>query len=99
MIIPTNRQDKIVDENGRASARLAEVIESLSAGVNGVADTDAAVAANTADIAAITLAPGRYEEENVTEDRAFDADSTTTAELADILGTLISDLRRAGVIS
>lgn len=29
---------------------------------------------------------------NVTEDRAFDANATTTAELADVLGTLISDL-------
>lgn len=29
---------------------------------------------------------------NVTEDRAFDANSTTTAELADVLGTLIDDL-------
>jgi hypothetical protein len=35
---------------------------------------------------------------NVTADRAFDADATTTAELADALGTLISDLVNVGVI-
>ena len=35
---------------------------------------------------------------NVTQDRAFDANSTTTAELADVLGTLITDLIDAGVL-
>ena len=29
---------------------------------------------------------------NVTEDRTFDADSTTLAELADVVGTLLTDL-------
>lgn len=29
---------------------------------------------------------------NVTEDRSFDANATSTAELADVLGTLIGDL-------
>lgn len=35
---------------------------------------------------------------NVTEDRAFDADSTTTDEIADVLGTLINDLRAKGIL-
>ena len=35
---------------------------------------------------------------NVTPDRAYDANATTTDELADVLGTLISDLRTKGVI-
>jgi hypothetical protein len=35
---------------------------------------------------------------NVTEDRGFDADATTLAEVADVLGTLISDLVAAGVL-
>lgn len=39
-----------------------------------------------------------YTTSNVTEDRAFDADSTNVAELADVLGTLIADLKTAGVI-
>ena len=39
-----------------------------------------------------------YTETNVTPDRAFDADSTTTGELADVLGTLIVDLRKWGIL-
>lgn len=35
---------------------------------------------------------------NVSADRAFDADSTSTAELADVLGTLIADLKVRGLI-
>lgn len=33
---------------------------------------------------------------NVTTDRVLDADSTTTAELADVVGTLIQDLQTKG---
>lgn len=39
-----------------------------------------------------------YTTSKVTEDRTFNADSTTTAELADILGTLIADLTEAGLL-
>ena len=39
-----------------------------------------------------------YSLSNVSADRTFDADSTTTAELADVVGTLISDLQDAGII-
>lgn len=38
-------------------------------------------------------------ETNVTTDRTFDANSTTTAELADVLGTLLADLRAQGIVS
>lgn len=41
---------------------------------------------------AIEEAAGSFTASNVTTDRAFDADSTTVGELADVLGTLISDL-------
>lgn len=40
-----------------------------------------------------------YTPTNVTTDRSFDADSTSTAELADVLGTLIADLQSAGILS
>jgi len=40
----------------------------------------------------------RYTITNVTADRTYDADSTSTAELADVLGTLINDLRERGLI-
>ncbi len=46
----------------------------------------------------VPLLQGAYTATNVTTDRTFDADSTSTAELADVLGTLIADLRNAGVI-
>ena len=39
-----------------------------------------------------------YNVSNVTLDRTMDADSTTLAEVADVLGTLITDLKNRGVI-
>jgi hypothetical protein len=46
----------------------------------------------------LAASSARYTVTNVTKDRVLDADSTSTAELADVLGTLISDLRERGVI-
>jgi hypothetical protein len=40
-----------------------------------------------------------YSATNVTTDRAYDANATSTDELADVLGTLIADLKTAGVLS
>lgn len=39
-----------------------------------------------------------YTPTNVTTDRAFDANATTTDELADVLGTLIADLQARGLL-
>lgn len=39
-----------------------------------------------------------YTETNVTVDRSYDANATTVDELADVLGTLIADLRATGII-
>jgi hypothetical protein len=36
---------------------------------------------------------------NVTITRVLDADSTSTAELADVIGTLIDDLKAVGRLS
>ena len=36
---------------------------------------------------------------NRTEDRTLDCDSTSTAELADVLGTLIEDLKAKGFLT
>ncbi len=46
------------------------------------------------------VAPAKtgYDPANVTATRAFDADSTTLAEVADVLGTLIDDLKDAGYL-
>jgi len=40
-----------------------------------------------------------YSMSNVTVTRVLDADSTSTAEVADVLGTLIDDLKAAGKLS
>lgn len=40
-----------------------------------------------------------YTAANVTTDRAFDANSTTLDEVADVLGTLIADLRAKGIVA
>jgi len=40
-----------------------------------------------------------YTPTNVVTDRSFNADGTTTAELADVLGTLIADLQDKGLLS
>jgi len=42
--------------------------------------------------------PAAYTPSNVTTDRAYDANSTTVDELADVLGTLIADLQSIGLI-
>ena len=41
---------------------------------------------------------GNYSVSNVSTDRAYDADSVTIGELADVLGTLIDDLQSYGLI-
>jgi hypothetical protein len=42
---------------------------------------------------------GSYTPTNVTTDRAFDADTVTVAELADVVGTLIADLKKKGLLT
>jgi hypothetical protein len=42
--------------------------------------------------------PAAYTPTNVTTDRSYDANATDTAELADVLGTLIADLQSIGLI-
>jgi len=45
-----------------------------------------------------TPAPNAYTPTNVTLDRSYDADVTTLAEVADVLGTLITDLQAKGIL-
>lgn len=44
-------------------------------------------------------APQTYTVTNVTPDRSYDADATTLDEIADVLGTLIDDLRNRGIVA
>lgn len=46
----------------------------------------------------VTATTPTYSPSNVTLDRTYDANSTSVDELADILGTLIADLKSAGLI-
>lgn len=39
-----------------------------------------------------------YDESNVITDRAYDANATSLAEIADVLGTLVADLRAKGIV-
>ena len=97
MIIPPNRQDKIV-EDGRESPKFAQMIEDVVDEVNTLDATNTAIATNATAIAVITANINPYAETNVTPDRTFDADTVAVAELADVVGTLIVDLRAAGII-
>jgi hypothetical protein len=43
-------------------------------------------------------APNAYTPTNVASDRTYDASATSTAELANVLGTLIADLQTKGIL-
>lgn len=98
MIISPNRHEPISMEDGVPTLRFIEAIEDIVDEVNTLPETNDNVAVNAAAIAAITAAVEAYTVTNVTVDRDYDADSTTTAELADVLGTLIADLQEAGIV-
>ena len=51
------------------------------------------------DISDLSAPTTTYAPTNVSPDRAFDADATTVEELADVLGTLIADLKTKGIIT
>ena len=53
---------------------------------------------STTTILAERYPPEDYDVTNAVVDRDFDADSTTVEELADVLGTLISDLQDRGIV-
>jgi len=52
----------------------------------------------TGTTVSLTSTPGTYTPTNVVTDRSYDANATTTAELADVLGSLIADLQTIGLI-
>jgi hypothetical protein len=51
------------------------------------------------DVANDELSGGDYTVTNHTDDRVLNADSTSDAELADVLGSVIADLIAAGILS
>ena len=51
------------------------------------------------DVTKILVETPAYTPSNVVTDRSYDANATTVAELADVLGTLIADLQAKGIIT
>ena len=72
-------------------------------GLNKVLRSDATgkaswVDPNTLITFPVTAVAQTYTPTNVTTDRAYDANSTSLDELADVVGTLIADLKTSGII-
>lgn len=83
---------------GDATANLVFVDSTGSDGDSGQVLTSDGTNATWEDPAVVAVVE-TYSPSNVSTDRAYDADSTTTEELADVLGTLIADLQTSGIIS
>lgn len=77
--------------DGRAPMKVTESVTAIQTAINALWD-------QYADRANTSVAGADYTVTNLTTDRALDADATTLAEVADVLGTLISDLTTAGII-
>lgn len=64
-----------------------------------VAEFDAGGLTMVGGVEMNSVAKQTYSVTNLTTDRAYNANSTTVAELADVLGTLIDDLRTIGMVA
>ncbi len=86
---PISRNDEVDETMALASAYFEDYLFRLRTDLQALnSAVDALIASTTA-----------YTPTNVTDTRSYDADSTSTAELADVLGTLIADLQAKGIIS
>jgi hypothetical protein len=84
------RQNRLLDERLSRLEKAAALLGSFSAVI---------VDGNFACNGATPAAPATYTPSNVSADRAFDANSTTVDEIADVLGTLIADLKLTGLVA
>ena len=85
-VIYSNQNSEIINLRGKTSG-----------GTNSIGfqfDPDVGVAFNGSS----AFAAPTYSVSNVTTDRTYNANSTTLAEVADVLGTLIADLRSYGLV-
>lgn len=62
-------------------------------------DNDTSIATTAFVMNAIAGSPQTYTASNVTTDRTYNANATSIDELADVLGTLIADLRTRGIVA
>lgn len=89
---------------GKAGNRWGSVFADTQLGIHdGVSDFITSLTTSGLELATgtnITFADAQtYSESNVSTDRTYDANSTTLDEVADVLGTLIVDLRAAGLVN
>lgn len=105
-IVVPNRGDPLVDDSGRPSIRFSDVLEELVDKVNDLTANIDPITANTdeytvsndtadrtfdADAAAGTISdpPTKAEVENIRD---------AVLELADVVGTLIADVKKLGIV-
>jgi hypothetical protein len=97
--VPTKNavRDKIETVTGGEAAALVSDTAYASSwnGVTTIAPSKNAVY----DKIETLLGSTAYTPTNVTTDRSYDADATSVAELADVLGTLLADLQGKGILS
>lgn len=98
-LLPSTGTCSIIFADGTVPATLASNTAGLYA--NDVSGTVNMYAINEAGEATRLSfpAPQTYAESNVTTDRTYDANATTLDEVADVLGTLIGDLRARGIVA
>lgn len=88
MITSPRRDESITDKSGMASLRLAEYLETNADDLNRIVPIVDKLVSNS----------DQYATSNVTVSRTINADTATAAQIADVLGTLIADLKSSGAI-
>ena len=83
-IIAPNRGEPLVDKQGNPTLRGAEFLEAVQRALNTIEDTDSVRV---------------YTVSSVATSRSFNADTVTLPELADVVGTLIADIKSGGILS
>lgn len=94
--------DRFAIRDTTAAANRLEINASGAVTVLGNINLDGAINHDGTTVGFFATAPAvqaaAYTVTNLVTDRAYDANATTTAELADVLGTLIADLRTYGLV-
>ena len=83
-------------KEAKLSGELTRRFQNLQSWINHYAADHTHTGGNDGSKLAVSSA---YTITNVTPDRAYDANSVLIAEIADVLGTLIDDLKTAGIIT
>lgn len=87
-IIAPRRDEPVIDSAGAMGRRFSEYVEQNAEEVNRLSPIVDKLVSNSVS----------YSTSNATVSRTLNADTATTAQIADVLGTLIADLKSAGII-